>query len=100
MCEYLRKIAVCGLIKNIFYGIRVLFNSFRASLGKCGQKWGLKCFGLKKFPQHEKKSSRFLFFQRLFSLEYFSCKFGEIWAKILRSPKNLPGPTPTVRYLR
>jgi len=26
----------------------------------------------------------------------FSCKFGEIWAKILHTPKNLPAPTPVV----
>ena len=29
-----------------------------------------------------------------FRLEFFSGKFGEIWAKILRTPKNLPAPTP------
>jgi len=29
-----------------------------------------------------------------FSLDSFSGKFAEIWAKILRTPKNLPAPTP------
>jgi len=39
-------------------------------------------------------------FQKMFfSLEVilfgvFSGKFGEIWEKILRTPKNLPAPTP------
>jgi len=39
----------------------------------------------------------FLFFLILFSLDYFSDKFVEIWAKILRTPKNLPAPTPVLR---
>ena len=38
-----------------------------------------------------------LFFWRSFSLEYFSGKFVEIWAKILRTHKTLPAPTPMLR---
>ena len=33
----------------------------------------------------------------LFSLEYFSGRFVEIWAKILRTPQNLPAPSPVLR---
>ena len=29
-----------------------------------------------------------------FEVIFFSGKLGEIWAKILRTPKNLPAPTP------
>ena len=39
----------------------------------------------------------FIYFWRSFPLEYFSGKFVEIWAKILRTPKNLPAPTPMFR---
>jgi len=38
-----------------------------------------------------------LFFWRSFFLEYFSGKFVEIRAKIVRTPKNLPAPTPMLR---
>jgi len=34
------------------------------------------------------------FFWRSFSLKFFSGKFGEIWAKSLLTPQNLPAPTP------
>ena len=37
------------------------------------------------------KCSRFL---EVILLGFFSDKFAEIWAKILRPPKNLPAPTP------
>jgi len=53
--------------------------------------WEKMVCDLKKCTQHEKKCSRFLFL-RSFSLEYFSGKFGEIWVKILHTPKNLPAP--------
>jgi len=33
-------------------------------------------------------------FLEVILLEFFSGKFGEIWAKILRTPKNLPASTP------
>ena len=29
-------------------------------------------------------------------MKFFSGKFGEIWAKILRTPKNVPAPTPMI----
>jgi len=38
-----------------------------------------------------------LFFWRSFSLEYFSGKSVEIWAKFVRTPKNLPAPTRLLR---
>jgi len=34
------------------------------------------------------------FFGGHYFFAVFSGKFGEIWAKILRTPKNLPAPTP------
>ena len=68
-------------LRSCFY--LVLLGQVRENLGK----WCLKRFDLKKCAQHEKKCSRF--FEAIF-FEYFSCKFGEIWAKILRTPKNLP----------
>jgi len=40
------------------------------------------------------KGNAVVFLLRSFSLECFSGKFGEIWAKILRTRKNLPAPTP------
>jgi len=49
------------------------------------------CFRLKKYAQHEKKC---IVFFRSFSLEFFSGKFGEIWAKIPRILKNFLPPTP------
>ena len=39
----------------------------------------------------------FLLFLEVFFLGDFSGKFGEIWAKILLTPKNLPAPTRMVR---
>jgi len=45
------------------------------------------------------KCSRFFSFLEVifFGVGYFSGKFAEIWAKILRTPKNLPAPTPMTR---
>ena len=108
MCEHLRKIALCALILQkwhpkskctlFLFWRSCFFSPFRASQGKFGQVWGkfrqkwcLKCFDLKKCAQHEKKCSRF--FGGHFLWRYFSGKFGEIWAKILHTPKNLPIPT-------
>jgi len=34
-----------------------------------------------------------------FFFEFFSGKFAEIWAKILRTPKTLPAPTPMFSYV-
>jgi len=42
--------------------------------------------------------SFFVYFWRSFSLEFFSGKFGGNWAKILRTTKNLPTPTPLVPW--
>jgi len=41
-----------------------------------------------------KRNADICFFWRSFCMEYFSDKFAKIWAKILRTPKNLPAPTP------
>ena len=41
-----------------------------------------------------KYSSFFFNFWRSFSLQFVLGKFGEIWAEILRTLKNLPAPTP------
>jgi len=38
--------------------------------------------------------TQFYFFLEVICLGLFSGKFGEIWAKILRTPNNLPAPTP------
>jgi len=46
---------------------------------------------------HPVKCSRFLWW--LFSLDCFLGKFAEIWAKILRTPKNLPAPTPMFQLM-
>jgi len=63
---------------------------------KYEQKWSPTCFDLKKwsheecfFGGHPKYG---LHTQKV--AKYFSGKFEEIWAKILRTPKNLPAPTP------
>jgi len=53
----------------------------------------LKCFDLKKCAQHEKKCSHLFFLEVIFFGVFFGM-FGEIWANILRTPKNLPAPTP------
>ena len=54
---------------------------------KFGQKWCLKCLDFKKCAQHEMKCIRF--FRGHFSFfGVYSGKFGEIWAKILRTPKK------------
>jgi len=37
------------------------------------------------------------FFVEVIVFAVFSGKFGEIWAKILRIPKNFPAPTPMVQ---
>ena len=47
------------------------------------------CYDLKKCAQNEIKS----FFWRSF-LELFPVKFWEIWAKIFRTPRNFPAPSP------
>jgi len=110
MCENLHKIALCALIlqkwhpkSKCFFGghyFFVFFGQVRGNLaqawGKFGQKLCLKCFDLKKCGQNEMQS----FFWRSFSVEFFSGKYGEIWAKILRTPKNLPSPTPMILMLR
>jgi len=78
-----------------------LFCSFRASLEEilASSTMVLElCFDLNKCTQHEKKCSGF--FWRSFSLEFLSGKFREIWAKILRTPKNLHAPTPMVKVPR
>jgi len=56
----------------------------------------LNCLDLKKM--RPVKCSRFLW--RSFSWDSFSGTFAEIWAKILRTPKNLPAPTPSFSYMR
>jgi len=71
-----------------------IIRQVRRNLGKFGGIWAKMvlevCFDLKKCAQHDKKCSRF--FWRSFSLEFFSGTFREIWAKILRTPKNTPAP--------
>jgi len=75
--------------------LKVIFlNYFSGKFGGIQAKWCLKCFDLKKCTQHEMTCSPFVFFWSSFSLEFFSGKFGEIWTKILRTPQNLPAPTP------
>jgi len=57
MGEYLRKSTACGLILQkwhpkskcrLFLEVMFLFSSFRASLGKFGQKWCLKVLSFEK----------------------------------------------------
>ena len=69
--------------------------------GKLGEIWASSimvlelCFDLNKCT---KKCSRFFWIS--FSLELFSGKFREIWAKIFHTPKNLHAPTPMVKVPR
>jgi len=51
------------------------------------------CFDLKKVAQNEIKCSNFLF-----GGHFFGVFFGQVRAKILRTLKDLPAPTPM--YLR
>jgi len=79
----------------VFFGqVRGNFGIW-ASQGKFGQKWFLKCFD---FDALTKMAPVFF---RSFSLEFFSGKVGEIWAKIIRTHKHLPAPTPmAARHVR
>jgi len=52
-----------------------------ASLRKIWPKW---CFDLKNAPKMKLNA---VFFMRSISLEFFSGKFGEIWAKYFAPPK-------------
>ena len=96
MCENLRKIASCALILQKwrpkskcrrFYFLEVMFFQFffwkvRGNLGKFEGNLGINgaWSGLiwKNAPELEQNAVIFL---SLFSLEFFSGKFGEIWAK-------------------
>jgi len=108
MFEYLRKIAVCALIflfykngtpnqsadvfrffwRSCFY--LVLFGQIRGILGKFGGNLGKygawSALIWKNAP--DMKRNAVVFFGGHFSGN------GEIWAKIRRTPKNLPVPTP------
>jgi len=114
MCENLCKIAACALIlqkwhpkskcRRFFnFVLEVIFYLvlFGQVWGKFGQKWCLKFFDLKKCTLHGKKAGiemeSFFLFWRPSSLEFFSGKFGETWAKTLRTPKTLPAFTPMIR---
>jgi len=75
----------------------VIFGQLKGNLGKFW--WNL----VFKLPQFEKKCAQWnavVFSWRSFSLDSFSGKFAEIWAKILCTPKNLPAPTPMFSYMR
>jgi len=49
---------------------------------------------LPRFENNAPSEMQSFLLWRSFSLDSFSGKFAEIWAKILRAPKNLPSPTP------
>ena len=105
ICENVSQIAVCALIlqkwhpkskcrrffsfffwNSCFY--LVLFGQVRVNMGENGA-WSVLSF--KKIRPTWKEMQ--LFFFRSFSLEFFSGKFGEIWAKIPRILKNFLAPT-------
>ena len=73
-----------------FHVVKIRAKSLKI-VAKSVQKWCLKCFGLRKSAHHEMKCSRF------FGVFSFSGKLGEIWTKILRTPKNSPSPTPMLK---
>jgi len=74
----------------------VPFGQVRRNCGhvwvKLWQKWCLKCLDLKKCAQWN--AVVLFFFLEVIFFGLFSGKFTEIWARILRTPKNLLAPTP------
>ena len=81
--------------RSCFY--LVLFGKVRGNLGKFGKNGAWSVLNWKMCPTWNEMQS---FFWRSFSLEFFSGKFGEIWAKILCTPKHLPALTPMIRTKR
>ena len=74
----------------------VLFGQVRGDLGKfrrnLGKKVAWSVLWFQKMHRTWKEMQSFFFGGHF--LWSFSGKFGEIWAKILRTPKNSPAPTP------
>ena len=68
----------------------VLFGEVRGNLGKgnFGKNGAWSALVWKNAPSMKRNAVVF------FEVIFFSGKLGEIWAKILRTPKNLPAPTP------
>jgi len=83
------KIKVQTLFLKVMFCYLSIFGQVRGNLGNNGASRALIW---KNAPNT--KWNEVVSFWRSFSLEYFSGKFGEIWVKILRTPKNLPAPTP------
>jgi len=101
MCFDFTKTAPKIKVQMFFFFYRscfcfVLFGQVRGDLGKFNNgAWIVLWFKQIHSTWEEMQS----FFWRSFSLEFFSGKFGEIWAKILHTPKNLHAP-PMVRVPR
>ena len=75
----------------------VLFGQVRGDLGKFNNGAWIVLWFKQAHPTWEEMQC---FFWRSFSLEFFSGKFREIRAKILRTPKHLHALTPMVRVPR
>ena len=90
--------------QNLLKSVQNLWEPSKAPW-KSEQKWRPKCFDLKImapkltwkafFGDHMAPELRTLFWRSL-NLKYFSGTFVRIRAKFLRTPKNLPAPTPIV----
>jgi len=89
MCPDLIKMAPKSKVRTFLLFLDVMFFFFS---GKFGQKWCLTCALI--FRNVPKMRRNAVVFLEVISLELFSGKFREIWAKILRTHKHLPAPAP------
>jgi len=94
MCENLHKIVWCALIKKW----RPKWKCRHFFSVKLGEIWANMVLDMLWFLKMCPKSKCSRFFGGYF-FECFSGKFGEMWAKMLRTPKNCPVPTPMSKAL-
>jgi len=108
ICTNIRKIAVCSFFLRKwhpkwkwrrFFGGHVLILLFS---GKLGGIWTSFCKIWAKMVLEVPCAqwNTVVFFWKSFSLEFFSGKFAQIWAKIFRIHKNLRALTPMPNCIR
>jgi len=86
---------VCGESPRHTSLVRSDYTGVGAGGAKIWAKMVLEVLWFEKMRPTRKEMQSFFW---SYSLEYFSGKFKEIWAKILRTPKNLPATIPISGY--
>ena len=72
----------------------VVFGQLKGNWGSFDEIWAKMVLKLPRFENNAPSEMQSFFLWRSFSLDSFSGTFAEIWAKIIRTTKILPAPTP------